>query len=169
MLLALLMLVVGLLEGLLSVLAPDMDRSIGGALRLSCDGALLRTAGGAKVPKPDDGGTLDRPCAGGGVNCLSGGVPLTDRGLLLALGGGGVADFASTCSAPGFLLIHRLSSGSYTKLLASPSLALIGLPGDEDEASPGLPPSFLLPPNQLEKPHPFLACAASAARRAVHS
>jgi hypothetical protein len=111
MLLALLMLVVGLLEGLLSLLAPDMDRSIGGALRLSCDVALLSTGGGARVPKlEEDGGRLDRPAAGGGVNCLSGGVPPTDRGL--ALGGGGVAAFASTCSAPGFLLTHRLSSGS---------------------------------------------------------
>jgi hypothetical protein len=62
------------------------------------------------------------------------------------------------------LLIHRLSSGSYTKLLASPSLALTGLPGDK--VSLGLPGSFLLPPlNQPEKPHPFLACCAAAAAR----
>lgn len=165
MLLALLMLVVGLLVGLLSVLVLDMERSMGGGPppMLSCDGALLRIAGGAKLPKEDEGGTLDRPCAGGGVNCRSGGVPLTDRGP--ALGGGGVAALASTCSAPGFLLTQRLSSGSYTKLLASPSLALMGLPGDP--SSPGLPPSFLEPPNQLEKPHPFLACCAAAARLAI--
>lgn len=160
------MLVVGLLDGLLSVLALDMDRNMGGAPpRLSCDGALLRTAGGANEPKEDEGGRLDRPCGGGGV---CGGVPLADRGLPSALGGGGVAAFASTCSAPGFLLTHRLSSGSYTKLLASPSLALMGLPGDD--ASPGLPISFLPPPlNQPDKPQPFLACCAAAARLATNS
>lgn len=73
------------------------------------------------------------------------------------MGGGGVAFLASVFSAPAFLLIHRLSSGSYTKLLCSPSLALIGL-----FAGSGL--SFLPPPppNQLVKPQPFLAPFSAA-------
>lgn len=91
-----------------------------------------------------------------------GGVPLTERGPA-ARGGGGVAFLISTFSAPGFLLTHRPRSGSYTKLLCSPSLALMGFPLDEE--SPMLPSPFLEPPNQPPKPHPFLVLAAAAAAR----
>lgn len=74
-----------------------------------------------------------------------------------AFGGGGVAVFASTFSAPGFLLIHRLRSGSYTKLLDSPSFARIGL---LEAASPApLISAGFLPPNHPPKPQPFfVAC-----------
>lgn len=60
----------------------------------------------------DRGGGMPPLIAGGGgvADEGGGGVPETDRGP--ALGGGGVAVLASTFSAPGFLLIHRLSSGS---------------------------------------------------------
>lgn len=68
------------------------------------------------------GGADAVPDAGGGE-----GVFVWDRGA--DLGGGGVAVFAWFCSAPAFLLTQRFSSGSYTKLLASPSFALIGLFG----------------------------------------
>lgn len=71
----------------------------------------------------------------------------------MALGGGGVAVLAGTISAPGFLLTHRFKSGSYTKLLASPSFARIGLPGDWSPAGGGVS-AFL--PNHPEKPQPFL-------------
>lgn len=89
-----------------------------------------------------------------------GGVELADRGGP-AFGGGGVGFFASVFSAPTFLLIHRLSSGSYTKLLCSPRLALIGL-----FAASRL--SFLPPPRnppgiQLVMPQPFLADFSAAA------
>jgi hypothetical protein len=65
----------------------------------------------SKVGMERGGGMLPVAIGGGGVPVdMGGGVPETDRGP--ALGGGGVAAFASTFSAPGFLLIHRLSSGS---------------------------------------------------------
>lgn len=166
MLLALLRLVVGLLggalggpPGALAVLWFDTDRIISGAppppgmFRLSWDAALLSSAGeGVRrggppgAIKPPGGADVGPP--GGG------GVPVREA----ERGGGGVAVLAGVFSAPGFLLIQRLSSGSYTKLLASPSLAFTGLLAWSSD-------SFLLPPpNQPPKPQPFLAAFASAAR-----
>lgn len=98
MLLALLMLVAGLLGG--PELLPALE------LGLGKDGgipALWGRGGGAILVDTERG-------SGGGVPPMGGGVPLTDRGP--PFGGGGVGFGASTCSAPGALLIHRLSSGS---------------------------------------------------------
>ena len=167
MLLALLRLVGGLVGGALGGLpAPagsltplwfDAERAImGGTARLSEDAGLFSPApGGGAV----DGG-LDR--FGGGadadadVEAGGGGVEVGP-----ARGGGGVAVLAGVFSAPGFLLIHRLRSGSYTKLLCSPSLALIGLLPLPRFSSFFAPP----PPNHPPKPQPFLAgFSASAAR-----
>lgn len=105
---------------------------------------------------------------GGGVGREGGGpmIPIGGAdvvligGVLAARGGGGVAVLLGVFSAPGFLLIQRFRSGSYTKLLASPNLALIGLLGSSAS-------SFLLPPNHPPKPQPpFFAAFASAARLA---
>lgn len=119
MLLALLMLVVGLLGGALG--GPpaallfetfETERIMVGAPRLSIE-ALLESSG---VPARILGGIMGGGAlwlvvsGGGGVPMGGGGVPETERGP--ALGGGGVAVFAGVFSAPGFLLTHRLSSGS---------------------------------------------------------
>jgi hypothetical protein len=120
MLLALLMLVVGRLGGALGgplggpvVLSLDTDRDMDGARgtpRLSCEGAFARPNRGSGVGI-ERGGGAELAIGGGGVlGAPGGGVPLTERGA--ALGGGGVAVFASTTSAPGFLLTQRLRSGS---------------------------------------------------------
>lgn len=104
---------------------------------------------------------------GGGVGREGGGPmnPFGDAdevlvgGVLAARGGGGVATFLCVFSAPGFLLTQRFRSGSYTKLLASPSLALIGLLGSSAVS--------FLPPNHPPKPQPlFFAAFSSAARLA---
>ena len=109
------------------------------------------------------GGADERPIAApppeGGVEGLGGGgVELADRGGP-PFGGGGVGFFASVFSAPAFLLIHRLSSGSYTKLLCSPRLALIGL-------FAGSAVSFLEAPNppgiQPARLQPFFAFFSAA-------
>lgn len=159
MLLALLMLVAGRLGGPLGgpTLWFETDRAMGGGtLRPSRPadwGGVTTVSGGP------GGGADARPIppmgGGGGVEGMWGaGDELEDRGG--PFGGGGVDFLASVFSAPAFLLIHRLSSGSYTKLLCSPSLALIGL-----FAGSGL--SFLLPPpNQLVKPQPFLVAFSAA-------
>jgi hypothetical protein len=116
MLLALLILVVGRLGGALALLVLETDRVMtGGArprLRLSEDDAFVssgvpaRTFGGIS----GGGALLLEIKGGGGVPVGGGGVPETERGP--ALGGGGVAVLAGVFSAPGFLLIHRLRSGS---------------------------------------------------------
>jgi hypothetical protein len=161
MLLALLMLVLGLLGGPPGgapvPLMPETERAIrgGGALeRPSMEGAVLRPGVDRGMPAAG-GGTLVRPPGGGGVPIGGGGVPAGP-----ARGGGGVAVLGSGFSAPGFLLTHRLRSGSYTKLLASPSLALIGLFG---ALSARLASPFL-PPNQPPKPQPFFTACWAAAR-----
>lgn len=164
MLLALLMLVVGLLGGALGgppMLVFETERAMGGAMpRLSRLTGLVRS--GIDREAPMGGGTLDRPpMGGGGVEVGIGGVPVEARDM--PLGGGGVAVLASETSAPDFLLTHRFKSGSYTKLLASPSLARIGLFGD---CSPTAGVSTFLPPNQPPKPHPFFPPCCAAARLA---
>ncbi len=164
MLLALLMLVVGRLGGPLggvgiaALLTLDAERAIGGAAPpgpLLCGMAL---AGGMMEVDTDRGGPPGGAAPGGGV-------PLTERAAPL-LGGGGDGLDASTCSAPAFLLIQRFNSGSYTKLLASPSLARTGLFKSGVLPLVGMSP-FLLPPNQFVKPHPFFPCCCSAARFAA--
>lgn len=160
MLLALLMLVAGLLGGPLGgpTLWLETDRTMGGGTPRPSGPADW---GGVTIVAGGPGGGADaRPTppmeGGGGVDGIWGaGDELEDRGG--PLGGGGVAFLASVFSAPAFLLIHRFSSGSYTKLLCSPSLALIGL-----FAGSGL--SFLPPPplNQLVKPQPFLVAFSAA-------
>lgn len=114
MLLALLMLVAGLLGGPLGG-SPELEaeRLIGWAAvrpRLSWDGFDARV--GIDRNGPARGGALERSKDGGGVedDDGGGGVPLADQGA--ALGGGGVAFLISVFSAPGFLLIQRLRSGS---------------------------------------------------------
>lgn len=158
MLLALLMLVAGLLGGPLggpAALVLEAERAIGTAdtPKLSCEGGFESSGVALRDPARASmgGGALLLLIKGGGIPADGGGVLVTDRG---AFGGGGVAVLASTFSAPGFLLIHRFSSGSYTKLLASPSFARIGLLGDSDGDGDS---GFLEPPNQPEKPHPFFA------------
>lgn len=154
MLLALLMLVVGRLGGPLLVL--ETDRSIGGGARLSVEAVLVRSGVPARtLGGMSGGGALLLVTSGGGVPGGGGGVPVIDRGP--PRGGGGVAVFAGVFSAPGFLLTHRLSSGSYTKLLASPSLARMGFPGDDSPGAGASRAAFLLPPNHPPKPQPFLA------------
>ena len=117
MLLALLMLVPGRLGGAIAPppeadlaiggAPPDADRAIEGAPPKLSEDAIL-----PRVPGIDmGGGTLILPPMGGGVLIGGGGVPLTERDPN-PFGGGGAADLASVFSAPGFLLIHRLSSGS---------------------------------------------------------
>ncbi len=83
------------------------------------------------------------------------GEPLTLRGGP-ALGGGGVADGPCALSFPAFLFTHLFKSGSYTKLLSSPNLALIGLLG----CAPSIAASFF--ENQPPSPHPFFAGAEEA-------
>lgn len=168
MLLALLMLVVGRLGGPLGgpVLWFETERVMGGGTpRPSAPEGMVGTAD--VVPArtgPGGGGADERPMPtpplppeGGVEGMPGGGVELADRGGP-PFGGGGVGFFASVFSAPAFLLIHRLSSGSYTKLLCSPRLALIGLLGSGA--------SFLPPRNppgiQLVRPQPFLADFSAA-------
>ena len=108
-----LMLVVGRLGGLLGgppsgpvMLVLDAERAIGGAPpTLSIDGDFSKVG-------TDRGGGIEVDIGGGGVPVEDGGggVPAAERGP--PFGGGGVAPLASTFSAPGFLLIHRLRSGS---------------------------------------------------------
>lgn len=168
MLLALLMLVVGRLGGPLggvgaaaALLTLEAERAMGGAPPPGgIPGGAL--AGGMVEADTERGGPPGGPPGGAAPG---GGVPLTERGAP-PLGGGGVGLAASTCSAPGFLLIQRFSSGSYTKLLASPSLARTGLFRSEVLPLDGMSP-FLPPPNQFEKPQPFLVCCCSAARLAA--
>jgi hypothetical protein len=109
---------------------------------------LLLIAGGAPNPPPPNGGGALPPISGeappisedldtargGGPDPIRGadvkvspGGPLTLRGGPVALGGGGVAEGDGVFSVPAFLLIHLFKSGSYTKELASPNFALIGL------------------------------------------
>lgn len=119
MLLALLMLVVGLLGGPLGgppALWFETDLAIGvGMPRPSW---LDRVDSPTPVAVPGRGGppggadARPRPLSGGGVpaSVRGGGVELAERGG--PLGGGGAAFLASVFSAPAFLLIHRLSSGS---------------------------------------------------------
>lgn len=109
------MLVVGRLGGALggppggppTLLVLETERAMGAPPpTLSIEGDFCSEGmerGGSIPPGPIGGGGV--PVDDGG-----GGVPETERGP--ALGGGGVAVFASTFSAPGFLLIQRLSSGS---------------------------------------------------------
>jgi hypothetical protein len=113
MLLALLILVVGRLGGWLGgppggpvALVLDTERAMGTAP------PMLSIEGLFSSPGIERGGGMPPIAIGGGGVPLDmgGGVPEADLGP--ALGGGGVADLASTFSAPGFLLIHRLSSGS---------------------------------------------------------
>lgn len=159
MLLALLMLVVGRLGGPLAALWFETERAIGGgAASPSAPAVTVGTADAVPARMGPGGGADDRPIAppDGGVEGMGGGgVELADRGGP-ALGGGGVGFFASAFSAPAFLLIHRLSSGSYTKLLCSPSFALIGLFAGSRLSF--LPP----PPNQPVRLQDFLADFSAA-------
>jgi hypothetical protein len=114
MLLALLMLVVGRLGGALALLVLETDRVMAGGARprLSEDDAFVSSGVPARTFGGINGGgaLLLEIKGGGGVPVGGGGVPETERGP--ALGGGGVAVLAGVFSAPGFLLIHRLRSGS---------------------------------------------------------
>lgn len=106
------------------------------------------------------GGALLLMSLGAEVGSMAG-DPLTLRGGP-ARGGGGVLDCPSwVLSLPAFLLTHLFNSGSYTKLLSSPSLALIGLFG----WAPSAVVSFF--ENQPPSPHPFFAGAEEAAFWAV--
>lgn len=158
MLLALLILVAGRLGGRLGGPAPTSDPETD---RLG--------------PKGEGPSWADNPLPGpnGGAPELVTGLggapppppPPSAADLGADLGGGGVAFLTSTFSAPGFLLIHRLSSGSKTKLLASPSFARMGFPAvlGEGEAS-AMDSFFLPPPNQPPKPQPFFVDCLLAAR-----
>lgn len=165
MLLALLMLVVGRLGGPLAALWVDADRAMSGGAASPSPVADIGGAADVETTRMGPGGGADdRPTGApppeGGVEGIGGGgVELADRGGP-AFGGGGVAFFASVFSAPAFLLTHRLRSGSYTKLLCSPSFALIGL-------FVGSALSFLPRPNQPVKPQPPFLAAFSAASFAV--
>jgi hypothetical protein len=176
MLLALLRLVAGRLGGLKGASLPLLCVLacliiIGGpplppggaklsALWLETKLLLLRDTGGPIGGAAIDpmGGALPGGPPGGG------GVPLPLREA--ARGGGGVADLAGVSSAPAFLLTHRLSSGSKTKLLASPRLARTAF-----GASPGIGFSFagLLPLNQPAENQPFFCALAASARLAALS
>ncbi len=150
MLLALLRLVVGLLGGALALLWFEMLRAMSGAppgaFKLSWEIALLNVIGGAGR----EGGGAMIPIGGADVVLVG--------GVLAARGGGGVAVLAAVFSAPDFLLTQRFRSGSYTKLLASPNLALMGLFGISAA-------SFLPPPNHPPKPQPFFFAAFASAVR----
>lgn len=163
MLLALLILVAGRLGGALGgppTLLFDTERIMlggrgpGGTPRLSLDAACA-SAGPGGPP----GGALARPM-GGVIVRGGGGVPVLD--LEAPFGGGGVAVFACVASAPPFLFTQRFRSGSYTKLLDSPRLALTGL-----LPCWGSGLGSFLPPNQLPNPHPFLDCCCAATRLAI--
>lgn len=156
----------------------------GGPLPALPSDILLLIVGGADSPLPPCGGILPlspSPCAVGisaiaevvrcggpdgglGAEVAAGGalLPLIVLGGPAALGGGGVADGVGVFSAPAFLLIQRLRSGSYTKEDCSPSLARMGLLGCEPMSA-----SFFAPPlNQPPSPQPFFAGATSFARAA---
>jgi hypothetical protein len=79
--------------------SPSRDAKGGGCIPLSLT-ALWAIPGGGPLIVP---GALVGPTLPGGPELVLGGP---------AFGGGGVADLASVCSAPAFLLTHRLSSGS---------------------------------------------------------
>lgn len=164
--------VVGRLGGAVggpAALFAELERAVrGGAARprLSFEGALFSSGVPARKPDggmKDGGGALLLNGGGGVLVDIGGGVPLTDLGP--ARGGGGVAVLGAVFSAPGFLLTHRFRSGSYTKLLASPNLALMGLFGAD--MSGGGDSVFLPPPNHPEKPQLFLGVACTAARFAM--
>jgi hypothetical protein len=168
-LLALLILVVGRLGGPLGgpvALPLDMDLLIGVAI----GGGTAREGGPSNCPdvvlvamaETDRcGGALAPMGLGVDVGSMAG-EPLTLRGGP-ALGGGGVADGPSCApSLPAFLLTHLFKSGSYTKLLSSPNLALIGLFG----CAPSIAASFF--ENQPLSPHPFFTGAEEASFLATH-
>lgn len=107
---------------LIGIAMDDGTASVGGPSN-SADVALVTMA------DTDRCGGATPPMGLGADVCSTAGAPLTLRGGP-ALGGGGVADGPSCApSLPAFLLTHLFSSGSYTKLLSSPSFALIGLFG----------------------------------------
>ena len=111
--------------GALAVLVLDTDLSMatgpGGGKELPSviEGPRDEAeCGGVKLPAeairggPLTGGALARPVSGpigGPAEGPSEGLEVAERGALF--GGGGVA-FLALSSAPPFLLIHRLSSGS---------------------------------------------------------
>jgi hypothetical protein len=138
----------------------DMDLLIGGVI----DGGTTRAGGPsnclevvlvAMAETARCGGALPVMALGVDLGSIAG-EPLTLRGGP-ALGGGGVADGPSWApSFPAFLLTHLFNSGSYTKLLSSPNLALIGLFG----CVPSIAASFF--ENQPLSPHPFFAGAEEA-------
>lgn len=157
------MLVVGRLGGPLGgpvALPLDMDLLIGVAI----DGGTARVGGPSDCPNvvlvamadtARCGGALPLMALGADVGSIAG-EPLTLRGGP-ALGGGGVADGPSCVpSLPAFLLTHLFNSGSYTKLLSSPNLALIGLFG----CVASIAASFF--ENQPPSPHPFFAGAEAS-------
>lgn len=138
----------------------DMDLLIGVAI----EGGTARAGGAPDCPNvvlvamadtARCGGALPLMALGADVGSIAG-EPLTLRGGP-ALGGGAVADGPSCASSlPAFLLTHLFNSGSYTKLLSSPNLALIGLFG----CAASISASFF--PNQPPSPHPFFAGAEEA-------
>jgi len=157
------MLVVGLLGGPLGgpvALPLDMDLLIGVAI----EGGTARAGGPSDCPNvvlvaiadtARCGGALPLMALGADVVSIAG-EPLTLRGGP-AFGGGGVTEDPSCApSLPAFLLTHLFNSGSYTKLLSSPSFALIGLFG----CIPSFAASFF--ENQPPSPHPFFAGAGEA-------
>ena len=167
-LLALLILVVGRLGGPLGgpvALPLDMDLLI----EVAIGGGTAREGGPSNCPdvvlvamaETDRcGGALPPMGLGADVDPMAG-EPLTLRGGP-ALGGGGVADGPSCApSLPAFLLTHLPKSGSYTKLLSSPNLALIGLFG----CAPSIAASLF--ENQPPSPHPFFAGAEEASFLAI--
>lgn len=163
---------------LLAVLKPVPGRlggALGGPLPPPLENVLMRTGGAARFE--DDGTDVDTgadssdcvylwarsfvEAAGRGANERPGGggvpdglLPMPPGGPLNVrrgpLGGGGVADGAGVASAPPFLSTQRFRSGSYTKLLASPSLALMGLFACGTSGA-----SFFAPPNHPPN-QPFL-------------
>lgn len=110
--------------------ADDDSSSVGTRFERTRGGLTVRSAAAAT----DAGRLRGGPASGGplggipGCELGGGGAPVEGEAVCERGGGGGVAGPGAGRGALG--LIHRFSSLSYTRLISSPSLALMGPPSE---------------------------------------